>query len=174
MCFGAIFQVAGGCWYILAIQRVASCLQQQCQKNNNCDLMSMACSKEACKLFSLSAGIDEYLSCVNNLTFVGHQNLNACLDAGGPFQYGIYDEALPVISSNSLAVKILYPIYWGLINLRYFAFPPLSQKKCVGKRKAIIIFHCISPYHGLWHSYLTKHYFTYYSFMMLLTEIYRL
>ncbi|XP_010936396.2 cyclic nucleotide-gated ion channel 2 [Elaeis guineensis] len=120
--------VAGGCWYVLAIQRVASCLQQQCQKNNNCDLMSMACSKGACKLFLLPAGIDE-LSCINNLTFVGNQNLHACLDVDGPFQYGIYDAALPVISSNSLAVKILYPMFWGLVTLSTFGnnLVPTSQ-----------------------------------------------
>jgi len=41
-----------------------------------------------------------------------------CLDVEGPFKYGIYQWALPVISSNSLAVKILYPIFWGLMTLR--------------------------------------------------------
>ncbi|KAG1341983.1 hypothetical protein COCNU_05G002120 [Cocos nucifera] len=109
---------AGACWYVLAIQRVASCLRQQCQKNNNCDLMSMACSKEACNPLSLPAGIEE-LSCIDNLTFVGNQNLHACLNVDGPFQYGIYDAALPVISSNSLVVKILYPTFWGLVTLSH-------------------------------------------------------
>ena len=120
--FWCHFQVAGGCWYVLAIQRVASCLQQQCQKNNNCDLMSIACSREACNRLSLPAGINEQ-SCMNNLASVGNQNLLSCLNVDGPFQYGIYDAALPVISSNSLVVKILYPIFWGLMTLRYFSFP---------------------------------------------------
>lgn len=42
-----------------------------------------------------------------------------CLDADGPYQYGIYKWALPVVSSSSIAVKILYPIFWGLMTLRY-------------------------------------------------------
>ncbi|KAG1366800.1 hypothetical protein COCNU_13G005900 [Cocos nucifera] len=121
-------QVAGGCWYVLAIQRVASCLQQECQKNNNCDLMSIACSREACHQLPLPAGTNE-LSCMNNLTSVGNQNLLSCLNLDGPFQYGIYDAALPVISSNSLAVKILYPIFWGLVTLSTFGnnLEPTSQ-----------------------------------------------
>ncbi|KAJ6364680.1 hypothetical protein OIU76_029613 [Salix suchowensis] len=43
-----------------------------------------------------------------------------CLDVNGAFNYGIYKWALPVISSNSLAVKILYPIFWGLLTLSTF------------------------------------------------------
>ncbi|KAL9424578.1 hypothetical protein AB3S75_031657 [Citrus x aurantiifolia] len=66
--------VAGGCWYVLAIQRVASCLRQQCHRQANCNL---------------------YLSCSE-------------------------EWALPVISSNSVAVKILYPIFWGLMTLSTF------------------------------------------------------
>lgn len=46
-------------------------------------------------------------------------NIPLCLDANGPFRHGIYKWALPVISSNSITVKILYPIFWGLMTLRY-------------------------------------------------------
>lgn len=48
-------------------------------------------------------------------------NIPLCLDANGPFRHGIYQWALPVISSNSITVKILYPIFWGLMTLRYTA-----------------------------------------------------
>ncbi|KAE8667583.1 Cyclic nucleotide-gated ion channel 2 [Hibiscus syriacus] len=67
--------VAGGCWYVLAIQRVVSCLRQQCGRNKQ----SLSCSDEVC-----------------------------------------YRVALPVVSSNSLAVKIFYPIFWGLMSLSTF------------------------------------------------------
>ncbi|KAK4393161.1 Cyclic nucleotide-gated ion channel 2 [Sesamum angolense] len=43
-----------------------------------------------------------------------------CLDVNGPFPYGIYEWALPVVSSSSVAVKILYPIFWGLMTLSTF------------------------------------------------------
>lgn len=111
-------QVAGGCWYVLAIQRVAACLQQQCEKNNNCNLVSLACSKEVCYHLPLASGMNN-LSCEGDLAAsIGMQNTPVCLNADGPFPYGIYNWALPVVSSNSLVVKILYPIFWGLMTLR--------------------------------------------------------
>ncbi|KAK1643908.1 hypothetical protein QYE76_061713 [Lolium multiflorum] len=110
--------IAGGCWYVLAIQRVASCLRAECHKTNNCNLMSLACSKEMCFQFPWS-DISE-LACDTNLTSFGETNLPACLSGNGAFPYGIYKGALPVISSNSLAVKILYPIFWGLMTLSTF------------------------------------------------------
>ncbi|RWW56624.1 hypothetical protein BHE74_00036643 [Ensete ventricosum] len=110
--------VAGGCWYVLAIQRVAACLQQQCEKNNNCDLVSLACSKEVCYHLPLASSMNN-MSCEGDLAAsIGMQNTPVCLNGDGPFPYGIYNWALPVVSSNSLVVKILYPIFWGLMTLR--------------------------------------------------------
>ncbi|GFY82957.1 cyclic nucleotide-regulated ion channel family protein [Actinidia rufa] len=40
-----------------------------------------------------------------------------CLDENGPFPYGIYQFALPLISTDSTAIKILYSNLWGLISL---------------------------------------------------------
>ncbi|KAH7673464.1 cyclic nucleotide gated channel protein [Dioscorea alata] len=112
--------VAGGCWYVLAIQRVASCLRQQCEKNNNCDLVSLACSKELCYRMFLPSGLKE-LTCDSNFErSIGSKNTPMCLDIDGPFNYGIYNWALPVVSSNSLVVKVLYPIFWGLMTLSTF------------------------------------------------------
>ncbi|KAL2552264.1 Cyclic nucleotide-gated ion channel 2 [Forsythia ovata] len=82
--------VAGGCWYVLSIQRIVSCLKQQCNRSSTCNL-PLSCSDEP-----------------------------MCLDVNGPFRYGIYKWALPVVSSNSVAVKILYPIFWGLMTLSTF------------------------------------------------------
>ncbi|KAJ8460014.1 hypothetical protein OPV22_032940 [Ensete ventricosum] len=112
--------VAGGCWYVLAIQRVAACLQQQCEKNNNCDLVSLACSKEVCYHLPLASSMNN-MSCEGDLAAsIGMQNTPVCLNGDGPFPYGIYNWALPVVSSNSLVVKILYPIFWGLMTLSTF------------------------------------------------------
>ncbi|XP_010550023.1 PREDICTED: cyclic nucleotide-gated ion channel 2 [Tarenaya hassleriana] len=111
--------VAGGCWYVLAIQRVASCIRQQCmRKGGNCNL-SLSCKEEVCYQFISPTGSTVGYPCLSgNLTNVVRKPL--CLDANGPFRYGIYKWALPVISSNSLAVKILYPIFWGLMTLSTF------------------------------------------------------
>ncbi|GMI68478.1 CYCLIC NUCLEOTIDE GATED CHANNEL 2, DEFENSE NO DEATH 1, CYCLIC NUCLEOTIDE-GATED CHANNEL 2 [Hibiscus trionum] len=109
--------VAGGCWYVLAIQRVASCLRQQCGRNEQCKL-SLSCSDEVCYqgLFPAAEAVGN--ACGGNSTKLVGQPL--CLDVDGPFDYGIYQWALPVVSSNSLAVKILYPIFWGLMSLSTF------------------------------------------------------
>ncbi|KAL0540666.1 hypothetical protein IC582_020676 [Cucumis melo] len=107
--------VAGGCWYVLAIQRVASCIQQHCERNN-CNL-SLSCSEEVCYRF-LSSPTTIGSLCGRNSTATFRKPL--CLDVKGPFAYGIYKWALPVISSNSVAVKILYPIFWGLMTLSTF------------------------------------------------------
>ncbi|KAK8334836.1 hypothetical protein V6Z12_A09G013000 [Gossypium hirsutum] len=109
--------VAGGCWYVLATKRVVTCLQQQCERSARCDISS-SCSKGVCS--------NQYLSLANMLKMSrcgGNSTLmtkSFCFDPDGIFRYGIYEPALPVISSNSLAVKILYPIFWGLLNLSSF------------------------------------------------------
>ncbi|KAK1352382.1 Cyclic nucleotide-binding domain-containing protein [Heracleum sosnowskyi] len=108
--------VAGGCWYVLAIQRVASCLAQQCASKASCNL-SLSCSQEVCYQFFRSADATGY-PCSGNSTMM--VNIPLCLDANGPFRHGIYKWALPVISSNSITVKILYPIFWGLMTLSTF------------------------------------------------------
>ncbi|MCE3052362.1 hypothetical protein HAX54_052393 [Datura stramonium] len=53
--------------------------------------------------------------CAGNSTNVIRKPM--CLDVNGPFPYGIYQWALPVVSSRSITVKILYPIFWGLMTL---------------------------------------------------------
>ncbi|PNY05083.1 cyclic nucleotide-gated ion channel 2-like protein [Trifolium pratense] len=107
--------VAGGCWYVLAIQRVASCLQQQCERSVGCSL-PLSCSEEICFQSLLPPGTIGN-ACGGNSTMMSKP---VCLDVEGPYKYGIYQWALPVISSNSLAVKILYPIFWGLMTLSTF------------------------------------------------------
>lgn len=105
-------QVAGGCWYVLAIQRVVLCLRQQCENKNSCDL-TLSCAEEICYQFSGTSGNP----CNRNFTMHAVR-MPLCLDTNGPYHYGIYQWALPVISSNSLRIKILYPIFWGLMSLR--------------------------------------------------------
>ena len=101
---------------MLAIQRVASCLKQHCERTVSCKL-SLACREEVCYQFLAPGGAVGNLCGSGNSTVVRKP---LCLDVHGTFNYGIYQWALPVISSNSVAVKILYPIFWGLMTLRYY------------------------------------------------------
>lgn len=109
--------VAGGCWYVLAIQRATSCLRQHCHDEGGKCNFSVACSEEVCyqNLLQVSTVGNP---CGSNSTTVARKPL--CLDVNGPFPFGIYKWALPVISSNSVTVKILYPIFWGLMTLSTF------------------------------------------------------
>ncbi|KAM7280755.1 hypothetical protein ACFE04_007889 [Oxalis oulophora] len=119
--------VVGGCWYVLAIQRVSLCLKQQCESKGNCNF-SLSCSDEICYQ-ALAAGGDISGQCGRNSTVMLPKLKPYCLDQNTTFPYGIYNMALPVISSNSLAVKILYPIFWGLMTLSTFGndLDPTSQ-----------------------------------------------
>ncbi|KVI11028.1 hypothetical protein Ccrd_010566 [Cynara cardunculus var. scolymus] len=109
--------VAGGCWYALAIQRVILCLRQQCANQNAC-ILTLSCTEEVCYEFLEKKG-SSGSRCAGNST-MGVVKKSFCLDADGPNDYGIYQWALPVISSNSLTIKILYPIFWGLMSLSTF------------------------------------------------------
>uniref|UniRef100_A0A7C8ZWS1 Cyclic nucleotide-binding domain-containing protein n=1 Tax=Opuntia streptacantha TaxID=393608 RepID=A0A7C8ZWS1_OPUST len=106
--------VVGGCWYVLAIQRVASCLAKQCGTDNKCHL-SLSCSKEVC--YQLLQQADSVGTCDTDSTIA---KKSVCLNLHGLFRYGIYHEALPVLSSNAIIIKILYPISWGLFQLSTF------------------------------------------------------
>ncbi|XP_022740114.1 cyclic nucleotide-gated ion channel 2-like isoform X2 [Durio zibethinus] len=108
--------VAGGCWYVLATQRVVTCLRQQCKRSAHCDLSSSCSSNRVCSQYLSPTNVLKS-HCEGNSTIM---TKSFCFDPDGPFRYGIYEPALPVISSNSLAVKILYPIFWGLLNLSSF------------------------------------------------------
>ncbi|CDP02281.1 unnamed protein product [Coffea canephora] len=108
--------VAGGCWYILAVQRVVSCLRQQCDGKSTCNF-SLTCSNGVCYQFPLPAGTLGSPCGGNSTATVGK---SLCLDVNGPFRYGIYKWALPVVSSKSVSVKLLYPIFWGLMSLSTF------------------------------------------------------
>ncbi|XP_042503000.1 cyclic nucleotide-gated ion channel 2-like [Macadamia integrifolia] len=123
--------VAGGCWYALAIQRVASCLEQQCDRGKKCRV-SLSCAEAICYRFPLTADIIKTPCGINSTMTTmptGIPNVPLCLDSNGPYNFGIYIWALPVISSNSIVIKILYSICWGLMTLSTFGniLAPTSQ-----------------------------------------------
>ncbi|KAK4751277.1 hypothetical protein SAY87_004759 [Trapa incisa] len=109
---------AGGCWYVLAVQRVLSCVQWQCAASPKCS-STTSCSDLACHQFwSPGPTGQQNISCIGKRAM---GRIPRCLDENGMNDFGIYSEAVPVISSNSLSVRILYPIFWGLLNLSTFA-----------------------------------------------------
>ncbi|KAI3794017.1 hypothetical protein L1987_36642 [Smallanthus sonchifolius] len=81
---------SGSYWYSLAIQRVVSCLTKH---YGACSTLFLSCSSKA--------------NCRNSM----------CFDGDGPFPYGIYEFALPIILCDSVATRILYSNLWGLTSL---------------------------------------------------------
>lgn len=100
-------QAFGGYWYILAVRRIASCLTQQCAAIRKCDQLQLSCSRVVYYGDS---------SFGKNATAIARSSM--CLDEDGPFPYGIYQFALPLMSTNSFIIKILYSNLWGLMALR--------------------------------------------------------
>lgn len=105
--------VAGGCWYVLAIQRVAACLHRQCKNTNDCNLLMLGCSKP----IRYSLDKDDLLPSTWGKNDTFH---SGCLSGDGAFHYGIYKWALPLVTSTRWTERTLYPIFWGLMTLSTF------------------------------------------------------
>ncbi|KAI3841742.1 hypothetical protein MKX03_032220 [Papaver bracteatum] len=108
-------QVAGGSWYVIAIERVANCVRHQCGQMANCTL-HLRCPTYPCYRFPL---IDSNNSCTNNVVRYPNE-VPYCLSAAGLFPYGIFKSALPVISSDCFFDKIRLSFRWGLKSLSTF------------------------------------------------------
>ncbi|KAK9061779.1 hypothetical protein SSX86_018962 [Deinandra increscens subsp. villosa] len=85
---------SGSYWYALAIQRVTSCLIKHCEASKKCNNLFLSCSSKA------------------------NSRNSMCLDDDGPFPFGIYEFALPIISQDPVVTRILYSNVWGLTSLR--------------------------------------------------------
>ncbi|KAL3526561.1 hypothetical protein ACH5RR_011217 [Cinchona calisaya] len=100
--------VSGGYWYILAVQRIATCLAQHCDRSKKYCNQTLSCVMDVC----YNASKDTCAS--SNSSTTGKP---LCLDNAGPFHYGLYEFALPLFSRDSLSSKILYSNLWGLMAL---------------------------------------------------------
>ncbi|KAJ6738618.1 CYCLIC NUCLEOTIDE-GATED ION CHANNEL 2-LIKE [Salix koriyanagi] len=108
--------VAGGCWYVLTIQRVASCLRQSCESKPNCDL-SLACSEEVCYQFLFPEGTIGN-PCGGNST--NTVRMPMCLDVNGAFNYGIYNTFGNDLEPTSHWLEVIFSICIVLSGLMLF------------------------------------------------------
>ncbi|KAJ6402505.1 hypothetical protein OIU84_014579 [Salix udensis] len=108
--------VAGGCWYVLTIQRVASCLRQSCESKPNCDL-SLACSEEVCYQFLFPEGTIGN-PCGGNST--NTVRMPMCLDINGAFNYGIYNTFGNDLEPTSHWLEVIFSICIVLSGLMLF------------------------------------------------------
>ena len=113
-------QAAGACWYLLGIQRAAKCLKEQCGKTNGCGLRILSC-KEPIYYGSTNLVRDRA-----RLAWAGNREARStCLDGPDKYNYGAYKWTVQLVTNDNRLEKILFPIFWGLMTLRYphFLFP---------------------------------------------------
>ncbi|KAK2984723.1 hypothetical protein RJ640_004548 [Escallonia rubra] len=105
----------GACWYLLGLQRVANCLNEQCRGTQVCGLRTVACQDP------IYYGTSSPLRDGTRLAW--GENLEArstCLKADDDF-YGIYTWAVQLVTIENRFEKILFPIFYGIMTLSTFS-----------------------------------------------------
>ncbi|CAN1186576.1 Cyclic nucleotide-gated ion channel 4 [Linum perenne] len=110
---------AGGCWYLLGIQRAAKCVEEQCRGTSGCSLRLLSCKQTiyyGSTTSSSSRIIDSSrMSWANN----NHTRFT-CLSSPDHYSYGAYKWTVQLVSNDNRLEKILLPIFWGLMTLSTF------------------------------------------------------
>lgn len=108
-------QAAGACWYLLGVQRAAKCLKEQCEKTNGCGINILSCHKPI--YYGSSSLLDR-----DRARLVWAENMEArstCLNSPDNYNYGAYKWTVQLVTNDNRLEKILFPIFWGLMTLRY-------------------------------------------------------
>lgn len=108
-------QAAGACWYLLGVQRSAKCLKEQCENTMGCDIRMLSCKEPVYYGTTVMVLDRARLAWAQN-----HQARSVCLDINTNYTYGAYQWTIQLVSNESRLEKILFPIFWGLMTLRYF------------------------------------------------------
>lgn len=110
-------QAAGACWYLLGIQRSAKCLREQCRGTDGCDIRALACKD------TIYYGASAPVRGTSRLAWSDNrQARSTCLQGPDHYDYGAYKWTLQLVINDSRLEKILFPIFWGLMTLRYLLF----------------------------------------------------
>ena len=79
-----------------------------------CDIKMMACQH------SIYYGNKDLIS--DRTRFIWGENRHArssCLQNYDNFDYGVYKWTVQLVTNNNRLEKVLFPIFWGLMTLRY-------------------------------------------------------
>lgn len=108
-------QAAGACWYLLGIQRAAKCLKEQCEKTNGCGHKILSCHKPI--YYGSTSLMDRDRA---RLAWAENREARStCLNGPDSYNYGAYKWTLQLVTNDNRLEKILFPIFWGLMTLRY-------------------------------------------------------
>ena len=111
-------QAAGACWYLLGIQRAAKCLKVQCAKTSGCGMKILSCQTPIYYgSNSLLVRDKARLAWAEN-----REVRHTCLNGPDSYNYGAYRWTVQLVTNDNRLEKILFPIFWGLMTLRYLCF----------------------------------------------------
>lgn len=89
-----------------SFQRVNQCLKNACSDSEKSSCFSFIdCgSRHSNEKFYSSSDLSDWQT---------NPNATACFSKDGPFQYGIYVQAVNLITENSVVTRYLYSLFWG-------------------------------------------------------------
>ncbi|CAI0375838.1 unnamed protein product [Linum tenue] len=106
---------AGGCWYLLGIQRAAKCLEDQCKSTTHCIPQILSC-RQPIYYGSTTRPI------ASPRVIWAHNNHTryTCLSSPDHYSYGAYKWTVQLVANENRLEKVLLPIFWGLMTLSTF------------------------------------------------------
>ncbi|GAQ78047.1 cyclic nucleotide-gated ion channel [Klebsormidium nitens] len=106
--------VFGALWYLFAVARVHSCLAHKCDQTPGCTHYILGCDPP------IEMVHHPHFSAAR-AAWTGNLNVTTeCITDAKSFHHGIYWNALPLVVGTSVAEKIAFPIFWGLMTLSSF------------------------------------------------------
>lgn len=107
-------QAAGACWYLLGIQRATKCLKEQCRMTSGCGLRILSCKEP------IYYGTTTMVRDKPRVAWALNKRVrSACLHSADNYDYGAYKWTVQLVTNSNRLEKMLFPIFWGLMTLRY-------------------------------------------------------
>ncbi|KAI3702902.1 hypothetical protein L6452_28655 [Arctium lappa] len=106
----------GACWYLLGMQRVTKCLREKCMEaNGRCVARFLTCQHP------IYYGSNNFVKDQTRLLWgLNKEARSTCLENNDDYSYGALKWTLQLVANDSRLEKILFPIFWGLMNLSTF------------------------------------------------------
>lgn len=109
-----IWQITGAIWYLLAVERNDTCWREACIKTGRCKIDYLYCDNKHME------GFPQWQK-ISGDVLNSHCSV---VEDDSSFNYGIYTQAISsrIVESRAFFSKFFYCLWWGVQNLRYFAF----------------------------------------------------
>jgi cyclic nucleotide gated channel len=106
-------QVAGCIWYLLTVQRVESCIYEQCEFMANCSYGNMGCP------ISVSYGSQPPVAWAQRPSIIHSTcSISTAVRSNANYSFGIYSLGVPLVTDTNPVNKITLPLFWGIMTMR--------------------------------------------------------